>query len=318
MSASDFELEPQGPFSMEPVRTMACGFLRGTRACEAGGEAVTLAFPADGTFAPTGVKLTYDGRRVRGQVFGGAPAKVISRQVARVLGLDHDARPFARVLAADRALSRIARKRPGFRPVVAYSPYAMAGWQVLCHRIRMSQAAVLERRVSEAAGDLVQIDGAPQASFPRPQSFLARSSFPGVPEEKWRRLQAVARAALEGDLEADALAAMPYAEARERLLRIRGVGPWTADAVLVRGVGLVDALATGERTVYGAVALAYGLPRVPSEAELERIAEPWRPFRTWVSVLLVSEHFDSARELTVQPGRSRGRARARVRPRVET
>jgi DNA-3-methyladenine glycosylase II len=258
---------------------------------------VTLAFPADRTFAPVGVKLSYDGRRLRGQVFGGAPAELIARQVARVLCVDHDARPFERLIARDRVLSGIARARPGFRPVVAYSPYAMAGWQVLCHRIRMSQAAALETRIAEAVGDTVEVEGERRPSFPRPQSFLARSGFPGVPEEKWRRLQAVARAALDGELEADALAALPYDEARERLMRIHGVGPWTADAVLVRGVGLVDALPLGERALNGAVALAYGLKRVPSAAELERIAESWRPFRTWVSVLLVSEHFDAARAL---------------------
>jgi DNA-3-methyladenine glycosylase II len=297
MSASRFELEPQGPFSMEPVRTMACGFLRGTRACEVGGEAVTLAFPADGTFAPAGVKLSWDGRRVLGEVFGGAPAAVMARQVARVLAVDHDARPFERLLAADPVLRRIAAKRAGFRPVVAYSPYSMAGWQVLCHRIRMSQAAVLANRIAEASGDVVEIDGMPRPSFPRPERFFERSGFPGVPEEKWRRLQAVAASALDGELEAEGLAAMPYAEARERLMQIHGVGPWTADAVLVRGVGLVDALPLGERALHGAVALAYGLRAVPSAAELERIAESWRPFRTWVSVLLVSEHFDAARAL---------------------
>jgi hypothetical protein len=45
-------------------------------------------------------------------------------------------------------------------------------------------------------------------------------------------------------------------------------------------------------------ALAYGLGHVPDDREVCAIAEGWRPFRTWVSVLLVSEHFDAARRMT--------------------
>ena len=44
-------------------------------------------------------------------------------------------------------------------------------------------------------------------------------------------MQSIARAALDGELEAEALLSRPYAESRARLLQLRGVGPWTADMV---------------------------------------------------------------------------------------
>jgi hypothetical protein len=64
------------------------------------------------------------------------------------------------------------------------------------------------------------------------------------------------------------------------------VGPWTAEGILVRGCGPADVLPLGEPTLHAAVAVAYGLPRAPDDAEVSALAERWRPFRTWVSILI--------------------------------
>jgi DNA-3-methyladenine glycosylase II len=204
-----------------------------------------------------------------------------------VLGLDQDWGAFQEVCARAPALAALLARHPGFRPVVFFSPWAAAGWSILSQRTRMSQAAALARRIAWGAGDVIAVEGETLAAFPRPQTFLARASHPGVSQEKWRRLQTVARAAMEGELDLDRLGAMPYAQARARLMELHGVGPWTADAVLVRGVGLADALPLVEPKLRAAVGWAYGLSRTPSAAEVEAIAESWRPFRTWVSILLI-------------------------------
>ncbi|NUO49697.1 MAG: hypothetical protein HOV80_12640, partial [Polyangiaceae bacterium] len=65
-----------------------------------------------------------------------------------------------------------------------------------------------------------------------------------------------------------------------------GVGEWTASHVLVRGAGLTDEPAFAEPRVRAGFKLAYGLSREPNDEELMAAAERWRPFRTWVSVLL--------------------------------
>jgi DNA-3-methyladenine glycosylase II len=289
---NQFVLEPKGPFSMEAVAKMECGFLRGSRTCGEG--EVRIAFPMDGTFEIVGVRLRREGATIVGEVTGGEVG-VVARQVARTLAVDHDGTAFGRVIEGDPVLRRIGGARPGFRPVVSYSPYVMAGWSVLSQRLRMAQAAKIQIAIAEEAGDVVEIGGDRIASFPRPQSLLERPSFAGVSAEKWGRLQAVAEAALEGRLERERLLAMPYEEARAELRAIRGVGAWTADAILIRGCGPTDVLPLAEPTLHGAVQIAYGLRGIPDDDEVVAIARAWQPFRTWVSVLLVSEHFDAIR-----------------------
>jgi DNA-3-methyladenine glycosylase II len=307
MKTKTFEIEPKGTFSLDAVAGLQCGFLRGSRTCDAG--AVRIAFPTDGTFEVAGVKLGWDGRTIRGEVAGGGDVDVVARQVAHTLAVDRDGTAFERVIAADPVLRRIGQARPGFRPVVSYSPYVMAGWAVLSQRLRMTQAAKIQVALAEEAGDVIEIGGERIASFPRPQSILERTGFQGVSAEKWDRLQAVARAALDGVLERDRLNGMSAEQARAALRQIRGVGEWTADAILIRGCGPSDLLPLGERALHGAVGIAYGLDHVPDDAEVVAIARAWQPFRTWVSVLLVSQHFDAARALTVR-ATTRGRPRS--------
>ncbi len=303
-----FSLPAAPPFSLEPLRKLACGFLRGSRSCNA--NDVTVAFPLDGTFDVISVTLRFDGSTVQARATGTAALDVVRKQVARFLALDHDVGGWRRVLDGDPVLARISSATPGgFRPVVAYSPYVMAGWSVLSQRIRMTQAAALQVRIAEQAGDVSLVDGEAVASFPRPQSLLALRSFPGLSDEKLERLKAVATAALEGRLEVARLTAMPFTKAREDLMQIRGVGPWTADAILMRGCGPLDVLPLSERTLHGAVAIAYGLRGVPSDEQVESVARAWAPFRMWASVMVIAHDFEAARARVGMPARSTRRAR---------
>jgi DNA-3-methyladenine glycosylase II len=126
-------------------------------------------------------------------------------------------------------------------------------------------------------------------------------------------LQGLARAALEGALELGPLVEAPYAAARQKLLEMRGVGPWTADAILIRGCGLGDALPLTEPSLHRAVELAYGLSGLPDDATVSEIAEGWRPFRTWVSVLLISNLQQSGKGLRAPGGRKRSARGSRPR-----
>jgi 3-methyladenine DNA glycosylase/8-oxoguanine DNA glycosylase len=62
-------------------------------------------------------------------------------------------------------------------------------------------------------------------------------------------------------------------------------GPWTASHILFRGAALADGLPLAEARVLHGLADASGID-VPSPAAFHRMAEKWRPFRMWVSILL--------------------------------
>ena len=69
------------------------------------------------------------------------------------------------------------------------------------------------------------------------------------------------------------------------LRAIPGLGPVYAGLVLLRSTGVSDALTLAEPRLPHYLRHYYGLAEVPDAEAIRRLAEPWRPFRTWAGVL---------------------------------
>ncbi len=207
-------------------------------------------------------------------------------QVARVVSVDHDGAAFHALCAADPALAPLHAVAPGFRPALFYSPYEAVVWSILSARRARAQGIGLRRRLASELGATVELAGVTCEAVPTPSALLRIESLPGLPADRVPRLHAAAEAARRGELAVDTLRALPPAEAEVRLQRLPGIGPFYSTLVVVRACGHADLLAAGESHVREAVQGAYGLDHLPSAAETATIGEGWRPYRTWVSVML--------------------------------
>lgn len=98
-------------------------------------------------------------------------------------------------------------------------------------------------------------------------------------------LHGVARAALDGQLEAAALRVTLPEAALAALQRIPGLGPFYATLVFLRSTGVTDALTLGEPRLADYLRHYYHLAETPGVDGVSRIAERWRPYRTWAAVL---------------------------------
>jgi DNA-3-methyladenine glycosylase II len=288
-------LTPRGPYSLAASAKFFCGFTpsSGTAEVSVDGK-LTLGFLTEATFEPVVVSLTEDGQDIVGEISGTADAGRVGHQVARILSLDHDARGLAAVGERDPVIGRLLEATPGFRPVCFPSPYEAAVWGVLAQRISMKAAAAIKRRLSVATGARVSGFGQSFDPSPPPRDLLSLSQFPGLADEKLRRLHGVARAALDGRLDAGRLTAIPKERALEELRELRGVGKWTAAHILLRGCGAIDEVPGMEPRLLRGFAEAYGLREGESEEALARVSEGWRPYRMWVSILLVMSWFRGA------------------------
>jgi DNA-3-methyladenine glycosylase II len=103
---------------------------------------------------------------------------------------------------------------------------------------------------------------------------------------------------LDARLNAEWLRSLPEADAITQLEELPGVGPFSAGLILIRGANTPDALPAAEPRLRSAVALAYGLVEEPSLEKVTEIAEGWRPYRTWVTLLLRRALEDATSEIT--------------------
>jgi DNA-3-methyladenine glycosylase II len=285
MERGSFTITPDGPFSLAEAATFGFGQ-------RAGGDwdgVMRLAFCLDGYAGQVAAEIRQDGT---GPVHGAvqAPAGVdlgqVRRQVARVLSLDHDGREFSRVGERDPVIGRLQAAAPGLRPPLFYSPYEAAVWSVLSARRPARQMMQVRERLSRAHGQVFELAGEELAALPTPGQLLAVGEFPGIPPDRMPRLHAVARAALDGLLDAGRLLDLGPERAMTELQSLSGIGPFYSSLIVIRGTGFTDVLPVSEPRVRDLAAQLYQLEAPPSDAAFRTLAQPWKPFRTWAAVLI--------------------------------
>jgi DNA-3-methyladenine glycosylase II len=108
----------------------------------------------------------------------------------------------------------------------------------------------------------------------------------GLSRAKVAYLRDLAERVEDGELELDRLNELPDEEVSAQLTAVKGIGQWTADMFLMFNLGRPDVLPVGDLGIRNAMQRLYELPAKPSAAELTRIAEPWRPYRSLASLYL--------------------------------
>lgn len=110
----------------------------------------------------------------------------------------------------------------------------------------------------------------------------------GLSHAKVRYLRSLAEHVEDGSLELDRLNSLPDDEVIAELTAVKGIGEWSSHMFLMFHLHRPDVLAVGDLGIRRAVMLLYRLDALPTTAELERIGEPWRPYRTLACLFLWS------------------------------
>jgi 3-methyladenine DNA glycosylase/8-oxoguanine DNA glycosylase len=302
-SSAVSQIPVRGLFDLDASIRFLEGFTPAARSDAAEEQGVLrLAFPAEGTWEHVGVLVRQRAPDLVEVEVLAAPEVVPAAltQVGRILSLDVDGTDFAGIGASDAVAGGLISRYPGLRPVLFHSPYEAACWAVIGHRIRMPQAAAIKQRIAERFGRSMPIGDRSLVSFPSPDELLGAADELGLPEVKVDRLKGLAEATREGLLDADLLRGMEADEALAHLQTLRGIGPFSAQLILIRGAGHPDIFPRDERRLHAEIEHAYGL-KDPTLAQLEQIAEGWRPYRSWMGLLLRSDRERRTGEISGTP-----------------
>ncbi len=290
-SVTHFEIQPQGPFSLKAAQDFAGGFPAGIGGGGVDELTISMSFPLETPdhkwHRSAAVELSQapDGRLIGSTDATAADVPYVVRQAARSLSADHDGSGWPGVGSRDPVVGRLQKTYDFLRPVCFYSAYEAATSFVIGQRSSMRQSARVKERLREEHGDRPTVRGQAYAAFPRPQRLMEVKEIWGVSPQKVEWLHGVARAALDGRLDTNELRALPHDEAHAALREIPGIGPWTAEAVLLRGCGVADEIPLNDETTARAVAALYERPGATYN-HVEELAAAWRPYRMWAVVLL--------------------------------
>jgi DNA-3-methyladenine glycosylase II len=110
----------------------------------------------------------------------------------------------------------------------------------------------------------------------------------GLSRPKISYLRDLAQHVLDGELELERLDELPDEEVIEQLTAVKGIGEWSAHMFLMFHLGRPDVLPVGDQGIRNAIKTQYRLRKLPDAKRMEKIARPWRPFRTLACLYLWS------------------------------
>lgn len=113
--------------------------------------------------------------------------------------------------------------------------------------------------------------------------LLLRSSI-GLSHKKIEYIKGLSTSVMERKLDLVSLSEMKDEEVIDELIRVRGIGRWTAEMFLIFCLGRLDILPVTDLGIKKAMQKIYSLPQLPKPSEMLAISQPWRPYRsvaTW-------------------------------------
>lgn len=212
-------------------------------------------------------------------------AALLRTLVQRLFGLRDDVAGLDGVAASDPVFGALVARYRGVRPILILDPLEALAWAIIGQQINVAFAAKLKRVLIEHFGEQLACDGQLYPLFPRAEMLATLGPDELRPlqfsRQKIAYLVSSAEAVARGQLDLAGLAELPTEAALAELTRLRGIGRWTAEYVLLRGAGHRDVIPAADGGLRRIMGQAYGLGRLASEAEVRALAERWAGWRSY-------------------------------------
>ena len=108
----------------------------------------------------------------------------------------------------------------------------------------------------------------------------------GLSNAKVKAIRNVAQAVLAKKLDLENIHLEEDAKVIETLTSVKGIGPWTAEMILMFSLGRTDIFSKGDLGLRKGIMYLYGLKKMPSDKQMDKLAKLWAPYRTYAARVL--------------------------------
>jgi DNA-3-methyladenine glycosylase II len=215
-------------------------------------------------------------------------ASEVKRVAGWIISADLDLRPFYRIAASHAVLGPITQELHGLKPMRPASLFEMLVIAITEQQISLTAAYRIRTRIIQRFGDAVNGLWA----FPTPgrlsDSSAADLMTCGLSQRKAEYVKALAYRVAHGLLDLDQLEAMSDEDVKSLLLQERGLGPWSAEYFLVRGLSRPDRVPADDLGIRSTVGRYLGRgQRLSSQGTMRKLS-PFKPFRGWAAFYLLA------------------------------
>ena len=196
--------------------------------------------------------------------------------------LDTDIKPFYTLSAKDKYMKDLVEKYHGYRIVGQPDLYESLIWAVLGQQINLSFAYTLKQRFVEQFGEKMIFDGIEYYMFPRPDVVSLLNDEVLLPlqfsRQKSKYVVNISEAFARNEMSKEKLAGLSLQDAKEKLMKIKGIGNWTANYALMKTFHYPVAFPLEDAGVHNAIK---NLKRMKAKPTLDQVRTFYKKYRGW-------------------------------------
>lgn len=219
-----------------------------------------------------------------------AQATDVVKYIREWLDLDTDLKPFYAMCERDKLMKALITNYYGYRIVGQPDLFESIIWAVLGQQINLQFAYTLKQRFVERFGDAITLANDTYYLFPQPRA-VANLTLDQLLPLQFSRQKAnytinIANAFVNGIVSKEMLVGMSLQEAKELLMKIKGIGNWTANYALMKTFRHADAFPLEDAGLHNAIRNLKKLKRKPSLEEVRKIFKKYKGWEAYATLYL--------------------------------
>jgi DNA-3-methyladenine glycosylase II len=199
-----------------------------------------------------------------------------------MLGLDLDLQPFYALLDTDEVIGALVKQFMGVEPLRFPSLFEALVNAIACQQVTLDVGILMLNRLAEKFGVEFDADGTLLHAFPRPDDLAPVSEeeikMTGFSHQKARPLKELAIGIVTNEIKQTELEEMTNEKAVEYLSTLRGFGRWSAEYVLLRGLGRLDTFPGDDVGAHNNLQRLFHLDQKPGYEEIKKLTTRWHPY----------------------------------------
>ena len=227
---------------------------------------------------------------------------IISLMLKKMFSIRKDIKEFYSVSDGDKRLRPLAERFYGVKPPRFPTVFEALVNAISCQQVSLDLGIILLNRLSNAYGAVFREDNAALHAFPRPEDLAVLSPEDirklGFSRNKGLAIIELSRDIINKNVEIESLDKMCDAEIIEYLLKIRGIGRWSAEYALLRGMGRINIFPGDDVGAQRNLKSLLGLDEKPNRAQIEGITSRWQPYAGLVYFHLLLDNLKTKGNLT--------------------
>jgi DNA-3-methyladenine glycosylase II len=262
------------------------------------GDPLLMRAKSTGSVEKPEIQVEIDGE------LGAQDGDILQSQLENMFTANMDLASFYAKMSEDPTMSRVVQSHYGLRLFTDANLFECMVRTIIGQQLNVSFASTLTKRLTARGAKPMVVEGQEYPVFPSP-SEIASISVKELRELQFSQRKAeyvidFAKAVLNGTVDLDRLYTMEDEEVIETLVKLRGIGRWTVECLLLFGMARPDLLPAADIGLRNAVRNQYGLDHQPAEQEVREIGADWAPYRSYATYYLWETLDDGKDKAVVQ------------------